>query len=69
MDRTREPFDELHYENRAEEAISWYRHYMSVEKGDLAAEYRACLQHDKRRVSAPMQEAAKQRLPDYLVEE
>lgn len=64
MERERKPFDEIHYENRAEEAIDWYRHYMSVRAEDLAAEYLSRTLRDDREVPEPIEMAAKDRLEE-----
>jgi hypothetical protein len=61
MTETREPFDENHYDSRAEEAIDWYQHYKSIEARHLLAEYISCQTRDNRTVSDAMQMAVETR--------
>jgi len=56
-----EPNDPDHYDSRAEEAIDWYEHYMSVQIEDLVAEYLSASLRDNRHVSESMRMAIQSR--------
>lgn len=59
-----EGFDHPEYDSLEEEAIDWYRHYMSVHVEVLAAEYLSTSLRENREVSEAMEMAAKDRLED-----
>lgn len=51
-------YNEQHYDSRAEEAIDWYQHYMSIQEDDLIAEYTTT-----KNPPTSMEMAAKERIP------
>jgi len=57
-------FDHPEYDSSEEEAIDWYRHYMSVSKEVLAAEYLSASLRENRDVSTAMEMAAKSRVEE-----
>lgn len=59
-----EPNDSSHYDSRAEEAIDWYKHYMSLQMQDLIADYVARSIRDEREVSESLRMAMQDRMEE-----
>lgn len=58
---TTEPFGNGPYDSRAEEAIDWYQHYMSIQVEALGMEYAMKATNEDSEPTVPMEEAVKAR--------
>jgi len=57
-------YNEDRYDSLEEEAIDWYRHYMSIQPEDLAGEYLSTSLRENREVSKALEMAAKDRIEE-----
>jgi len=57
-----EGFDHPQYDSKSEEAIDWYRHYMSVPVETLMAEFCSVVVNDKLELTASMEMAVEDRM-------
>lgn len=57
-------FDHPEYDSKEEEAIDWYRHYMSISVETLMAELCSVAVNDNRRLTTPMEMAVEDRMEE-----